>query len=80
MEIKGIIISRAGDEVFYIAHKGWEIHQYRVSQEYTVTRTDLESLIGEITDGRRIIAVESFAVEDQTGKVIGLAFPIDPNE
>jgi len=79
VKINGIEIEPEPDEngPYEIKSRGWEIYTYRISKAQPVTRDQLENLIGQKIDGREILAVESYAVERQEGKAIGLAFNIE---
>lgn len=57
------------DEPHYIKDRGYT-HSARLVGDYT--RTDLKRLAGAEIAGQRIIGVESFAVENQSNKQIGL--------
>lgn len=79
MMIAGIEIGEepGGPYRMMVAGKDWAVYPYRVSRRRPVTRSDLDSLRGAQLNGRKIVGVESFAVEGQTGKEIGLAFEYD---
>jgi len=78
MLVAGIELEPEGDGPYHIKSRGWIVHPYRVSKDRPVTRDELSALIGETVNDRVIVAVESYAVEAQAGKVIGLAFKAEP--
>jgi hypothetical protein len=72
MNVAGIEIEPAEGGPYFIASRGWVVYPYRISSATPVDRDELKRLIGQVVDGREVVGVESFAVQRQDGKEIGL--------
>lgn len=53
-----------------------EVYTFVVSTERSVLREELKNMIGHHIGGREIVGVESFCIEEQRGRKIGLAFKV----
>jgi hypothetical protein len=53
--------------------KTWACYPFTVVGPADVTRLDLNRMNGELLHGKPIRGVESFAIENQVGKIISIA-------
>jgi len=75
MMIAGIEIERVFNAKSWdVKSLEWTCHVYRVASSPPVTRKQLSGMIGREVGGGIIVGIESFAVQAQEGKKIGLCF------